>query len=587
MKQVSESASRFYTGTVLILSLLLFFSSCEFLANQASKGVLTLPDFSEYQSRFGGELGGIDYGGKTINLGTRAVEQVKLQNTGTGPLTIDDVYIEGTGFEFADNNLPDLPFTIPEGSSIDGIFVEFNPQSGGLFSGKLFIEANNQRRFVSLDGIGLWQLTLSVAAAGADSNGKITSPVVVLPAETEILTSPTGIFQLACEIEPLSDLVGWRVDAAAIAPEFENQTALNTEVQLFSHTEISLEILVTWALVQTPAPGVPHGFVSIQDAIGFVEADPAFVGVAVSEFYVSTNDTAINLPAGVKLHGGYVGGFGGDRFYKTPQERIDYLTRITAPITVSGDAVDNNVMIEGFIINNTVTVSNGSPALVQYNTITGPTPPETPIGLLSTTDATPLIRFNIISGGSTSADYSESYGLYVSEGSTPVIYDNVINGGQASGTGSESFAVFSDFECEVLLTGNTITGGTAPDSAGKSYGVYMINNGKIFAGYNNISGGSAATAYGMYVAYGGNLYLDYNNIHNNAGATTRHAVYVGAQGRVRRMLNNGLYDSPDSLLYFYLPHSVYTTIDDVNDYFHTDSNSGSAITIEIPDSPEY
>ncbi len=101
-----------------------------------------------------------------------------------------------------------------------------------------------------------------------------------------------------------------------------------------------------------------------------------------------------------------------------------------------------------------------------------------------------------------------------------------------------------------------------------------------------IYGGSGnSAAYALYVAYGGNLYLDYNNIYTSV-SSGGYGIYIGWQGRVRRLLNNGIYGAPTALLSEYLGDS-YDSIDKVNKAYNTGTNKGSEIVITIPDDPVY
>ena len=78
--------------------------------------------------------------------------------------------------------------------------------------------------------------------------------------------------------------------------------------------------------------------------------------------------------------------------------------------------------------------------------------------------------------------------------------------------------------------------------------------------------------------------MEYNNIFTTAASDTdRYGIYLGINGRLRKLFNSGLYDCP-VLLYKYLGHEEFDNIDDVNDECHTDEtneNIAESITYEL------
>lgn len=596
---------------VILLSFLLSLFGCKELGIGVEKvkpGNISFIDFLSAAKIRGGNEGVIDFGGKKIGIGEKDVQTLKIKNSGAGDLVINNMFFKGAPFSFVEGTNPDFPLTIPAGKTIDNIYLEFNPKTSGSKTGQFFIDTGNAVHNFDLVGIGLWVLTISVTASGADSNCTIESPGTVNPSETIDFTSDTGVFNLKCVPDFMNEFVQWTIDGSPdVAPVFDNVDAKETTVVLYSHTSMHATILSPFVLVSSGG--------DINAAISTAYTNGTGQSVAVSAgTYNVTGD--ITLLAGVPVYGGYNTAWSA-RSYKTPADRTNstYATIINFDAThsiKSGSGIDNNVSFEGFTIQrsaigtaplvsltsdtktvfryNTIT-GNGSGAAVKYNgasalltdnVITG----GSGAAVYITNYSSPRVENNTITGGTNTTDYELTYGIEVSENSSPVIYKNTISGGAASGKGGQAYGVFADFECEPRIVGNTINGGSAAGSNGKTYGVYLINNGKGTIGYNYINGSNGkSAAYALYVAYGGNLYLDYNNIYTTGG-TERYGIYIAQGGRVRNLLNNGMYDASTALVFDFFNGS-FETIDDVNGYFHTDTNTGSAIVITIPDDPNY
>ncbi|MBN2658859.1 MAG: right-handed parallel beta-helix repeat-containing protein [Spirochaetales bacterium] len=573
-------------------AVILFTGGCDSISTGSAGGEIQYVDFTGFEKIYNNQEGILDFGGKPVGTGDRAIQALKIKNIGAGDLIINNISLVGAAFSFVDGKGPGLPLLIPEGKTINDIFIEFSPDSGGDYEGKLFVEREGDTDCFDLTGQGLWLLTLTVAGSGDDSYGAIRSPVNVTAGNSVTIALPDAA-RLSCEINDFFDLSQWSVlSNSGEAPVFENQSAKDTEVILKSHTEITLDILQSFVIV-------PDNTASIQSAIDTCSADSNLLGVIVRTGTYNQNFT---MKAGAPLYGGYASS-GSARDYKN---RTLYQTIVNGSIGASGSVLDNSVLLEGFIINghvsyssgagagiqhNTINGQGGTPALslnsvtseVQHNIITGGSAADQSTALFVTGRSVPRLLFNEIHGGTTTADYSKVYVVRATEGAAPVLYGNTISGGTAAGAGSESFAVFNDFECEPLLRGNSISGGSAPGADGRTYGIYMVNNGKAVADYNEIDGGDGYEAFALYGAYGANFYLSYNNIFTSSAAGRRYGVYLGAQGRVRLLTENGLYGCPDSMLHTSIPDTDITDIEAVNDYFHTDTNRASAISYTIPE----
>ncbi|NOY07576.1 MAG: right-handed parallel beta-helix repeat-containing protein [Spirochaetes bacterium] len=596
---------------VILLSFLLSLLGCKQLGIGVEKvepGSISFIDFVSAVKIRGGNEGVIDFGGKEIGIGGKDVKTLKIKNSGTGDLVINDMFFKGGTFNFVEGTNPDFPVVIPAGKTIDNIYLEFNPKTSGEQTGQFFIVTGTVTHNFDLVGTGLWVLTLSVPATGDDSNNEIVSPGTVIAGETKEFTSDTGIFQLKSNPGFLYEFVEWTVDGTPdVAPVFDNVNAEETTVVLKSHASMH-------ATINNPFVRVPDDETNINTAISTANGAGQSVVIRAGTYNVNYD---INLLAGVHVYGGY-NTVWSSRNYKLPADRTDstYATIInftdTTSTIKSGSGIGNDVVFEGFTIQrsaassiplvsltsdtkavfqyNTI-VSNGSGAAVKYdgasallrnNEIQG----GTGAAVFITNLSSPRVESNDITGGSNSADDSKTYGIEVSEKSSPVIYKNSISGGTSSGLRGQAYGIFNDFECNPIIVGNTINGGSAAGDSGKTYGVYLLDNGKGTIGYNDINGGSGnSLAYALYVGYGGNLYLDYNNIHTSV-SSDGYGIYIGWQGRVRRLLNNAIYAAPAALLSEYLGDS-YGTIDEVNDAYNTDTNTDSKIEITIPDDPNY
>ncbi|RKX84406.1 MAG: hypothetical protein DRP57_05965 [Spirochaetes bacterium] len=591
---------------VIMMGFLLSLFGCKELGigvEKAETGTISFIDFVNAVKIRGGNEGLIDFGGKKIGIGEKDVQTLKIKNSGTGDLVIKNMFFKGDDFSFVDGTNPDFPVIIPAGKTINNIYLEFNPKTSGSKTGQFFIDTGTAIHNFDLAGIGLWVLTLSVPVAGADSNNTIESPGTVNPGETKEFTSDTGVFTLKSVPDFLNEFVQWTVDSASTAPEFGNVNAKETTVVLESHTAMH-------ATINSPFVKVPDDQANINTAISTASGAGQSVVISAGTHNVNYD---INLLPGVPVYGGYDTGWVA-RSYKTPSDRTNatYATIInftdTSHQIKSGKDIKNDVVFEGFTVQrsaastvplisatsatetvfryNTLT-GNGSGAAFEYNgastlltdnVITG----GTGAGVYITNYSSPRLENNSITGGTNSGDYELTYGIKVSENSSPVIYKNTISGGTSSGTGGQAYGISADFECEPEIVGNTITGGSAGGNRGKTYGVYLINNGKGTIGYNNINGSNGkSVSCALYVAYGGNLYLDYNNIHTSGG-TERYGIFIAQGGRVRNLLNNGIYDA-DTALVFDFFNGSFETIDDVNGYFHTDTNLDYKIDITIPD----
>jgi hypothetical protein len=604
-------------GTVMTL-LIIILGGCEIFVPPTLSGQIEFVDYKEQVKVIAGNEGTMEFGEKLVGFVDRTVLPLAIKNVGEGPLLITNMHVytietdisEADVFSFIDGTFPDLPLSIPIGKTVSGIFLEFDPDTAGEFDGKVFVDTNNGSYNLNLSGTGLWQLTLI-----GHLKGTITLPIEVNNGETKTITSSTGIFNLACETIPLSEFVSWVDSGPAVPPpEFDNIKANKTDVVLKTHTTLTVDIRNPYVFVQKAAIGAIDEFNDFQSAINYCAATNTKSAVVVS---AGTYDVAGDITMktgvydagsgdeviGIPIYGGY-DTLWSARSYKTPANRLApaYKTviNIDGSIIASGSGLNNKVVIEGFTMTKgtsdddaLVEFTDSTTAGLQYNTMTSGGTDESS-AVLCTNSSAPLIRYNYINAGISSADYSETYGIKITEGAAPVIYKNSINGGTAGGTDSKSFGIFSDFECEPIVRNNTpigvdsygIDGGLAPGSGGESYGIYIINNGKVIASYNDINGGSAATSTALFANYGGYFKLYYNNIHTESG-TSGIGAKTGMSGRIYAFSNNGIYDCPDAMIEDYFGGAL-TSIDDVNDKFHTETNQDTAIDLsEAPAEVQY
>ena len=88
----------------------------------------------------------------TVVIGQKNTQTLKLANTGSGTLTIQNIQVAGTGFSAT---LPTFPMTISAGSS-QNITVAFAPPAAATDTGSVTITSNNPSSpdSVSLQGVG-------------------------------------------------------------------------------------------------------------------------------------------------------------------------------------------------------------------------------------------------------------------------------------------------------------------------------------------------------------------------------------------------------------------------------------------------
>lgn len=111
--------------------------------------------------------------------------------------------------------------------------------------------------------------------------------------------------------------------------------------------------------------------------------------------------------------------------------------------------------------------------------------------IYSENSARPLIKENIVYGGSNPDINSESFGIYNTY-SSAIILSNTINGGDST----NAIAIFNDNSANVRIFGNDINGCT---NCASSYGVYNNSDSGVFVVNNIIHGGySDDYSYGIY-----------------------------------------------------------------------------------------
>ena len=582
-------------------------SGCEVFSPPVVPGVIDFPDYTAETKILGGKGGTMAFGEKLVGIGERAILPLAVSNTGEGDLVVTGIHTrtdktassDPDVFRIVDGTYPDFPLVIPPGKTVNDIFIEFDPVTAGDITGKVFIDTESGSHYLDLTGTGLWRLRLSVPAAGDDSKGTIVLPIEVKKGETKDITSSTGIFQLSCETDFLNEFVEWVVsstfDPAADPPVFDNVEAKKTSVVINTHTEITVDILSPYVRVTLGDTSPADYFDNFTDAINYCVTNHVDGGgtkiavIASAGTYTVGGD--IVMAANVPVYGGYRANWS-DRAYKTAASRATdaahrTVINIGGSVLFSGSSLNSKVVLEGFTLTNAggnedglVEFTNYTTAGLQYNTLTSGGASEA-VGVFCTNSAAPLIRYNYINGGTSTANYSKSIGIKVTEKAKPVIYKNSVSGGAAQGADSQSFGIFCDFETEPLVRNNAPTAsdswGISGGSGAESYGVYMINNGNMIARYNNISGGSGTRSTALFNAYGGYFKLYNNNIYTSGG-TDRYGVVTGINGRVYKLLDNGLYDCPSGLFDDFFG-SPLKDIDDVNDKYHTDTNKGEAIDL--------
>jgi hypothetical protein len=181
-------------------------------------------------------------------------------------------------------------------------------------------------------------------------------------------------------------------------------------------------------------------------------------------------------------------------------------------------------------------------------------------------------------------------------------FGNTIQGGNAGAAdkpGGRSYGLYIDWECYPLIVSNTINGGTAQGKknattlkvfehaagAAISTGVYFINNGRASLRHNTVNGGTAThESRSLYSAYGTNFYLRSNNF-SNGSAEKLYGIYLGTNGRVRLLLNNGFTNVGAGFQYRYLDDLTLASVADLNSHYNTETNKDSAIAITKPDAP--
>jgi hypothetical protein len=87
-----------------------------------------------------------------VVTGSSRTLSFSIANVGTYPLEVSELYVEGGGFEFADEI--SLPFSISE-ESAKTINVRFSPVKIGTHAGKVIMNTSSGQAWVSLQGDGL------------------------------------------------------------------------------------------------------------------------------------------------------------------------------------------------------------------------------------------------------------------------------------------------------------------------------------------------------------------------------------------------------------------------------------------------
>lgn len=601
-------------GIVIIAALMVL--GCTDIVPQPP-GLIEFTDFVEQDKLIGGNAGLMDFNTKVVKLYDRDILPLNIKNSGKGPLVIKNIqFLQLTvpetnpvdaydAFKFVEGTFPALPLKIPSGGTVNDIFIEFDPETAGDFSGKIFIETEDNSYYIDMIGVGLWELTLV-----GDPDGKmyILSEGKTLVSEFagDLIkeTSSTGIFNILCEPDFLRQFEKW-VPAAMTTMadlEFNNEKSMKTVVTLKTHAMVGTSILDPYVYVETAPSADPDDFSDLQAAINYCNSIAGKIAVVVAAGTYSVSD--ITFLTDIPVYGGYKTSWTAPRNYKTLADRSNPTYRtilnVSGTINLSGSTLKNNVVLEGFTITKggggevpLVRFNNSATAGLQYNNIiSSGSGYSAAVEVINS--AAPLIKYNYINGGNTSSNYSESYGIRVTEKAKPIIYKNSVIGGTANGEDSTSFGIFCDFETEPYIRNNTpiegdtwvIAGGAAPGSGGKSYGIYIINNGSTKIEYNSINGGSGGTAVAMYSRYGSYIKARHNNIYTSGG-NTRIGVWADHMGRVYELKYNGIF-SCDSAMYKDPYSGNMTSIAAVNSKFNTESNKAEAFDLfDAPEVVEY
>ncbi|GAB6091524.1 right-handed parallel beta-helix repeat-containing protein [Spirochaeta dissipatitropha] len=581
---------------------------------QDADGRLVFPDFVEYRSIRGGVRGEIIFG--ELLVGGEAVIPLRIKNSGNRTLSLTSLAIAGEGFDFLNRKAPDFPLQIPSGE-IRTVYIGFYPQRNGDHSGLAAVSVDGSTSYILMNGTGVWEVRLSIGS----EDGEILAPVSVNQTGAEheaVITTVDGRLQLAAEAAFLRKFSGWQViGSPKNDPVFQDSLAAVTEVFVTAHTHIQAIFLNPWVFFPDP-----HA--NLQDAVNAVTLDADKEGVIILNGTHSLNYD-VSVPAGVSLYGGYKYTTNPqepeDRKYRSPNDRIELDFRSVLEFSNGEKSLSiesgDGITIEGLTIQRStdgtspvVDIRPGASPVLQYNTINSSGETEA----VRIQQAAPLLRHNLlqggnapeysrtifvtgrsqisnrktvleyndIRGGNTSAPYSRVYTVRLYD-TDPVFFRNTITSGNAGGSGSRSHALYIDWENQPLFVGNQISGGLAPGIGGETYGIYFINNGKSTLRYNSIDAGSASgTAHALYSAYGTNYYLRWNNF---SASGSSYGIYLGANGRVRRVVNNGFHGFSTGMQYRLIQGDVLLTVDDLNDFYNTDSNKSGTVSYTIPDEP--
>jgi hypothetical protein len=426
-------------GIMLLLGVL---SSCGLPLIQIQDG-LNFPDFSDQaRSPIGVVQGTLSFA--DTKVGEALIQPVRLQNTGLGSLQITNAIVVGEHFDFAERRMPDLPISLEPGQETI-IFVAFMPTSNGNQRGRLVVSSPLRDHFVELVGNGMWQLTLSL---NNPANGSILAPFAINAEapESQTLLTVTGIVELVAEPKLLGKFANWEVIGSPQAPpEFADILSANTTVILKDHTSIEAKFLNPW--VYFPADNT-----SLAGAVTAVTLDDTKQGVVVAPGTHVIGEN-VTVPGGVSIVGGYNTVYS-ERSYQTVANRADPL--FSAVLVFGQDkgitlGAGDGIIVEGLTFtgnasstNALVTISGESTALLQYNTIgSGSVAPALLISggqgrvvynqingashggnqsvAVKVEKSSPLIQGNEINGGTASADYARTYGLWVYDQARPVV----------------------------------------------------------------------------------------------------------------------------------------------------------------------
>ena len=508
--------------------------------------------------------------------------------------TITDGGFNQDVFALVEGTRPDLPLVLSPGQSLTGLMVSFAPRVSGPAWGVLSFETDGGQATLGLEGTGVWNLTLIVAAA---AGGKITAPVEVLENESVLYRCATDTVEVRAETThalQLTELGTWITTGGASAAPNDQSVATLT---VTDHGSVEAVFVNPYVLAWTGTYGG-----SLNTALAaFVPGTHKGVVVGAGTWTVTGT---LPMIAGV-LRGGYLG-VGADRRYETPEDRANVTYRTVLAMALdstlnAGAAADETSLIEGFVIQgaagaDALTFGGGAATTVRACDITaaadryaiyadgaGPTVESCYIyGSAATGDAANpdsaavcLVGSNAVLAGNSIAAGTHgvrTVGVFLTQGSAATLSNNVITGGATDIDSALSVGVYVDFVSDPVLEANTITGGTSSGSGGQSTAVMVTDGSSPVIRANDLDGGTGiAAAFAVYLYGSGWPVILGNQLHTSATeGTAGYGVYAGHGSRIETLADNHFSLVPSGLLYrkeMTGEVTIITTVEELNEIY--------------------